>query len=335
MSSAFVFLPVDLPRPADLAAAGAGELALILARARFTPGPAGSPAALESRLCAHFGLEAPPDALPVAALTAPLDGLDAASHPLRADPVCLRPDLVDVALLPGHPLGLDAAQAQALICEVNERLPGGELRLASGASPLRWYVESREPLAVTALPPRAVAGRGTREYLPRGGDRRRLLGWLTEVQFVLHGSAVNAARSASGLPPVNSLWLWGSGALADASPARPGTGAGARHAADPQRLFADCALARALALRAGLSPGSLQSVAALASGGWVAAGGTIRVVDDPGPGLALDFAAATQTWARPLLAALRRGHITRLLIDTPSGRHELGRLGLLRFWRRA
>jgi hypothetical protein len=337
MSCAHVFLPLPLPPPAHIAEAGAPCLAQLVARARFSLADPAEPTLLEARLFGAFGLPAAPDALPAAALTALLDGLDPAVHPLRADPVCLRADLVDVALLPGHPPGLTLEQAQALVAEVNTRLGDGGLRLAVGQSPLRWYVAAEGALEIRALPPRAVAGRGTREHLPTGKDRRRLLGWLTEVQFVLHASPVNAERASQGLPPVNSLWLWGGDVAAAADGAT--SGEASRAALDAQagraKVFAECALTRGLARAAGVAPAVNQPLSALAAAAAaMPPGEALLVVDDPGPGMALDLAAAEQAWAVPLLAALRRGRLRQVVLDTPEGRHSLGRLGLLQFWKR-
>lgn len=323
MSHAEILLSMPLPAPAVLAAAGAPVLARALARSHRQS--TGEDLLLESRLFERFGFVAAGETeLPVAAITAVEDGLDPARHWLRVDPVCLRPDLTDVILLPGDPPGFDREAAGALVRELNHALAAGGFEIVIGLSPLRWYLASEPPIHVQGAAPRRLAGRGIRSHLPAGADRRRLLGWLTEVQFLLHGASLNAGRVAGGLPPVNSVWPWGGGAWPP--PARAA-------ATPPAAVFADCALTRGLARVVGLDGEQVKPLAALACG--VFPSGPLLVVQDAGPGVAIDPVTAEQAWAVPLLDALRRGRLRRIVIDTPTSRHVLGRLGLLRFWRRA
>jgi hypothetical protein len=273
-------------------------------------------ALLEQRLLAAFGIAAEANALPVAALTAGFDGLDSSQQWLRADPVCLRPDLRDLALLPGTPPELTLATASALILEVNTALADGGPQLVVGRHPERWYAAVEAAPDLRAWPPRAAAGGGIQPWLPSGAARRPWLSWLTEVQMVLGTAEANQSRLRQGLPAVNSLWLWGAGTAA--APAAPRAG----------RIATQSTLAMALAARAGQGVIPLPLPAhGDASLPWL-------VVDDPGPGLAVEPAAAELRWAGPLLAALWRGQLRRITLDLPARRVWLARHHLLRFWRR-
>ncbi|MGZ7354524.1 hypothetical protein ACXWRX_09325, partial [Streptococcus pyogenes] len=50
-------------------------------------------------------------------------------------------------------------------------------------------------------------------HLPQGPQGRRWRVLINEAQVLLHQHPLNAERRAKGLPPVNSLWLWGAGRL--------------------------------------------------------------------------------------------------------------------------
>lgn len=320
MSSAHIFFD---SAPHGQALSAAPSLARLLARADVTLRTQG-PRSLEGRILAAAGMGVTDDArLPIAALTATLDGLDPAEYPLRADPICLRPDLRDVVLLPGAPPALDRDTAAALIAAVNGALPDPNRRLAMGESPERWYVASTAPVALQARPPRSVAGGGIREQLPQGPDRARWLRWLTEVEFVLHAAPANRERLARGLPPVNSLWLWGAG-HPDAAATQHGSG----------RQFRWSGATVAAALTGTLDPMTMDSLRSLTgSHRRASAEPLVMVVDQP---IATHEAAARaeQTWAQPLWAAIWRGDIHSITLSTPEHEYCLRRWQTLRLWRR-
>ena len=79
------------------------------------------------------------------------------------------------------------------------------------ASATRWYLRLNEAVNHPAAPLSAVAGRRVNGEL--NGSALPLTRWLNEVQMFLHGHPVNAQREDAGQPAINSLWLWGGGAL--------------------------------------------------------------------------------------------------------------------------
>ena len=68
------------------------------------------------------------------------------------------------------------------------------------------------PTPTLAAPEQAL-GEDLYQHLPDGADGRRWRVLLNEVQVLLHQHPRNAERRTRGLPPVNSLWLWGGGTL--------------------------------------------------------------------------------------------------------------------------
>ncbi len=313
---------LELVGPALLAArAAAPALELLLARGRRERRAA---AALEPWLGAAFGLEGP---LPAGALSAHALGEAAAEgHWLRADPVHLRADRDLVLLLPGACFEIAQPEANAL-CEELNRLFDGKLALRA-CTPDAWSLRADAPLPADARSTLEVAGREGGAQLPH----RQLRTLLAEAQMALSQHAANAAREARGAPMVNSVWLWGAGAL-------PAAATGPWHsvsATEPAAL----GLARLAGMRQH-APG--ESAAA-----WLERapedgrhlvlldGLRAAAVLGDGEALARGLAALEARWFVPLLAALRAGRIGMVTVHVPDAglAVETVRADLRRFWRR-
>jgi hypothetical protein len=127
-----------------------------------------------------------------------------------AGPVHLLAALDHLRLAAPAPLPIGEAESAALVAGLNEQLAGSGFTLH--AVPRRgWLCECPEDLECEAPEPAAAVGDNLRNWLPTGRDARRVRAWLNEAQMILHEHPVNAARSARGDPPVNSVWLWGFG----------------------------------------------------------------------------------------------------------------------------
>jgi len=79
--------------------------------------------------------------------------------------------------------------------------------------PTRWLAHSElfSTLATASLD--RVAGRHVANWLPADGNAATLRRLHSEMQMLLYNHPLNEDRSARGLPPVNSFWLSGTGAL--------------------------------------------------------------------------------------------------------------------------
>lgn len=134
-----------------------------------------------------------------------------------------------IALLSPLHLQLDAQQAVAGLVE---RLSDEESRaLFDTLVPLfpadegwqlrwldaqRWLLRHESLVGLRVASLERIAGRPLTPWLPAERWLRRL---QNEAQMLLHEHPVNQARSARGLLPVNSVWLYGSGPAAGALPA--------------------------------------------------------------------------------------------------------------------
>jgi hypothetical protein len=207
------------PEPEDretLEALACPALCTLLARSRQTRRP---PRSLEATLTDAFGL---PEGAPYAAFrllgetTGPRDAPADACW-VCADPVHLRFHQERLILADSGSFGIGLAEAQALADELNRYFPDvGRFHVAAAE---RWYLQLSaaanlgevEPFDVPPLS--AIAGRRIDRQLPETQQTTWLRKLLNEAQMVLHGHPANAARQSDGRLPINSLWLWGAGAL--------------------------------------------------------------------------------------------------------------------------
>ncbi len=249
--------------------------------------------------------------IPAAALTREHlhgDAVDACW--LSADPAWVQPDLSGARLLACGQMQLSMEDAQSLAAPLKPVFADACMTLEV-SSPDRWHLRlsSQSPLPDFAAPEQAL-GEDLYEHLPQGPDGRRWRVLFNEVQVLLHQHPVNAERRARGLPPVNSLWLWGGGTL-------------------PQRVTTTLAgvigedvLLLALARRAGIpaQPRNAATVTA-AKDGWL-----IDLQDQP-------VEVINEAWW-PLLEAIAKRKA--LTLSFASGERWLHRpWHRLRFWRKA
>jgi hypothetical protein len=261
----------------------------------------------------HLQAEAERDR-PVAALGALGEGLDAAGGWwLRADPVHLVADRDQLYLSACSTLEVTRREADELVTELN-RLYAEDGWQFIVATPEHWYLRLPRPLAMRTVPTAVAMGRRVGEVLPQGEDALVFQRAMTEIQMLLHASPVNTRRSEQGLLAVNSLWFWGGGEL-------PLAGEPAWN-----RVVADDPLARGLARLHGIEM-ETPATATLAS-----VAGKPRVLWQAN---LESLERAEQELFAPLLAMLRSGELTELVIALPGlGRWCIDRAALRRWWHR-
>lgn len=133
-------------------------------------------------------------------------------HWLRADPVCLQPDR-DSAIIAAHEeLNLSMLEAEKLVSDINQHFADEPWQLYA-AAPHRWYLCSDHTVKINTHEITKVLGQDVGTFQPEGDDARYWWKITNEIQMLLHGTNVNFERESRGMPPVNSLWLWGAGSL--------------------------------------------------------------------------------------------------------------------------
>jgi hypothetical protein len=262
---------------------------------------------------------------------------------LSADPAWVQPELNGARLLACGNLGLRLEESMALVTALAETFEAEGMKLLVGDSQ-HWQLRLPTYVDVPSFPePEEALGADLFEQLPKGEEGRRWRALINEAQVVLHNHPVNAARVARGLPPVNSVWLWGAGALPDWVECGLG------------RIYSDDLLAWALGHRANVDvqprsafarPGGSSVGAASAAMG---AGGKVAIADksaptksvgtDEVPYSLLDLqdiqpAEFEQVWWPNIEARLDAG--TEIRIAFADGvRMVLRKSHRLRFWRKA
>ncbi|WP_158884831.1 phosphoglycerate mutase [Rhodanobacter sp. L36] len=152
--------------------------------------------------------------LPAAALTRELLAGDAHDALwLSADPAWVQPDMNGVRLLACGRMQLSADDAHALADAVLPVIRDAGMQLEI-STPDRWHLKlpADMTLPIFASPEQAM-GEDLSQHLPQGEDGRRWRLLLNDIQIALHQHPLNAHRRAQGLPPINSLWLWGGGRM--------------------------------------------------------------------------------------------------------------------------
>lgn len=317
-------------------------LETLLARGQLERRPGRAPEALLAPL---FGLE--PEAPPALAALRLLgeersDSDLAIEHQLWlcADPTHVRLHQDQMILADAGSFDLSQEEARDLAAALSQHFAGEAHFHVADAR--RWYVRLTTdwaadlPLDVTQ-PLSAVAGRRLELPSPRQPAAARLRALLNEAQMVLHAHPANTAREERGLPPVNSLWLWGPGKLPIPLKS-PLVG-----------LWSDDPLARGLARAAGVPDRPLPAnAAALLKESAAAPTGSQLLVHLPqlqGPARYQEpeawhqaLLSLEQEWFAPLLAALGRGQITELTLAA-SGSYglltwHLRSLDRWKLWRR-
>lgn len=174
----------------------------------------------ERALALALGLQGGAGLLPWAARNARADGVETADLAWgQLTPAHWHLGTEQLSLFDPAALMLDEAESRTLFDALQPLFTSEGFAMHYGA-PLRWYI-AHESLATLATPSLdRVIGRNVDAWLGKDPAARRIRRLQAEVQMQLYTHPLHDARTARGLPPVNSFWLSGCGlAQADAGPA--------------------------------------------------------------------------------------------------------------------
>ena len=210
-----------------------------------------------------------------------------------ADPVWLRPRMRDVVVEVLPPDLLPETDIRELFTSLQSELEGADdLRLESDGR--FGYLFSDMPFGTASVSGDVMQGR-VPDCLNATGDSLEQYHRInTEIQMLLHEHPVNQRRQGDGLPPINSLWLWGGGV-----------------APQPElfplpKLYADDPLFRGYWLAHGVKanswPGDLETCCDFGSGSFVA---VPPATEDSSP----------DPWLSELKQLMVRGRFSRLIVN--------------------
>lgn len=266
-------------------------------------------------LAESFGL--PAQEFPVAAIEhLGLSGVPDSGNWWCADPVHLLVDRDQVAMLPRAALNVTADEARALVATFNETYAADGF-LLEAPRPEPWYLRVPATWHCHTWGPARVEAWAITEFMPAGPDQDALRKLMNEIQMLFYEHPVNQARERDGKLAINSLWLWGGGAL----PAR------AERA--PERIISDLPLLRGLASLAECACEPVPKTGLRLSGErGVLIGCALRDFDG-------DLGRLDASLLKPCWNTLVYGR-ARVLECFPGGSrvHVLTRGAALRFWRK-
>jgi hypothetical protein len=107
-------------------------------------------------------------------------------------------------------LQLSEAESRALMLAMAPWFTQDGIELQFGATPGRWLARGAPLAGLASASLDRVVGTDLGPWMPATAALRRL---QNEMQMLLYTHPVNDARSARGLPTVNSFWISGSGVL--------------------------------------------------------------------------------------------------------------------------
>jgi hypothetical protein len=295
--------------------------------ARGTTLPAAVPGYLVA-LSEHFRW--PHGPLPAAALIRQSVAGDAGTALwLSADPAWVQPELNGARLLACGNLGLSVEDSKSLVAALAETFEAAGMNLLVGDAQ-HWQLRLPGYVEVPSFPePEDALGADLFEHLPKGEQGRQWRALINEAQVVLHNHPVNRSRAAQGMPPVNSVWLWGPGALPEwvecgLSP-----------------IYSDDLLAWALAHRANVDVQARQAFARVgAASAAMGARGNLAIAAEAAPTYSLldlqdvQPSAFEREWWPTIEARLTAGTEIRLAF-ADGVRMVLHKRHRLRFWRKA
>ncbi len=127
-----------------------------------------------------------------------------------ADPVYLEPRLDHLCLHALRSTQLTPEDLRTLFNHLQQVLGrGGDTGFARVGG--CGYLRAEAAMASATLPAYAIDLDIPNEHLPTGDGAGEFRSLLSEVEMSLHDHAVNLERQSHGLPPINSLWIWGGG----------------------------------------------------------------------------------------------------------------------------
>ncbi len=242
---------------------------------------------------------------------------------LHADPVHLHAQRTELVLVDASRLDIDPAESAELLEALNAHFAQDDLLLRP-LSPAQWVMRTPTPARLRTVSLDAAVGCNVDPLLPQGADALRWHRLTNEAQMLLHTHPANVRRESRAAPTVNSLWLWGVGALPQCRTALTATWGG-----DP--------FVRGMARCAGIS----QHATPEAAPDWMSTampGHHMVILDPPPEGAPDPFRAVSDNWAGPVLDAVANGRLGSATLAAfaygQCATWTVTRSDLWKFWRR-
>lgn len=106
---------------------------------------------------------------------------------------------------------ISTPEAARLIKDINDCLSTGEIAFHPGISYRHCMVWHGGSGSRKMTPPHDILEKSVAPYLPSGDSSEMILSFQKKSYEILKDHPVNKERTARGLRPANSIWLWGEG----------------------------------------------------------------------------------------------------------------------------
>jgi len=106
---------------------------------------------------------------------------------------------------------ISTEEAAILIDEINKKLGTDTIQFYPGVSYRHAMIVHNGSTDYNLTPPHDILERRAGDYLPKGTDADVIETLMRDSYVILSDHPVNKARTAKGLNPANSVWIWGQG----------------------------------------------------------------------------------------------------------------------------
>lgn len=129
-----------------------------------------------------------------------------------AELVHVSPSRDGAVLLPANDVHIKTEESEALFRSAQDLFIGSGFELLSGGR-TRWRVKPPSSFVSRCASPAQVALTSVNDWWPQEDSARPWRRLVNELQMLWFDHDVNTARQRDGLPPINSLWLFGGASL--------------------------------------------------------------------------------------------------------------------------
>jgi len=108
----------------------------------------------------------------------------------------------------GH---ITTEEAKVLIEDLGRAIGSEEFRFFPGVSYRHIMIWNGGRPEMVTNPPHDILDQEVADHMPKGDGAERIIKLMSDSQIFLKDHPINRERRNKGLPPANSVWLWGQG----------------------------------------------------------------------------------------------------------------------------
>lgn len=126
-----------------------------------------------------------------------------------ADLVHMSPSRDGAALLAADTLHISAEQANILLNDARDFFTDDGFSFSPTAKPYTWQIHWPDAVSFACASPALVAISSVNDWWPEADSARPWRRLVNSLQMAWYEHPINLERQNQGLPPINSMWLYG------------------------------------------------------------------------------------------------------------------------------